>query len=145
MNCKNCGQKLEPGQAFCPMCGERVTTGEAFRAPASSGSFAQPIKNDIGNSESINMSNTQFQKSAGNIMADKKNRKIDFTVAYIAVGLIIILKFYPKNRFQQKFCLFPVYHLQNEKKKSIIQKNMSSMENEEHFRRLFSRLLLNIS
>lgn len=91
MYCANCGQKLEPGQAFCPMCGERVTTGEEFIAPASSGSFAQPIKNDIGNSESINMPNTQFQKSAGNIMADKKNRKIAFTVAYIAVGLIIVL------------------------------------------------------
>ncbi len=91
MYCANCGQKLELGQAFCPMCGERVTTGEEFRAPASSGSFAQPIKNDIENSESINMSNTQFQKSAGNIMANKKNRKIAFTVAYIAVGLIIVL------------------------------------------------------
>lgn len=91
MNCKNCGQELELNQTFCPMCGERVTTDNESKTPTDSGSFAQPIKNDIENSESINMSNTQFQKSAGNIMADKKNRKIAFTVAYIAVGLIIVL------------------------------------------------------
>ena len=117
MNCKNCGQKLEPGQAFCPMCGERVTTGEAFRAPASFGSFAQPIKNDIGNSESINMSNTQFQKSAGNIMTDKKNRKIAFTVAYIAVGLIIILNFIQKTDFSKNFVFSPFTTCKMKRKK----------------------------
>ena len=117
MNCKNCGQKLEPGQAFCPMCGERVTTGEAFRAPASSGSFAQQIKNDIENSKSINMPNTQFQKSAGNIMADKKNRKIAFTVAYIAVGLIIILNFIQKTDFSKNFVFSPFTTCKMKRKK----------------------------
>lgn len=117
MNCKNCEQKLEPGQAFCPMCGERVTTGEAFRAPASSGSFAQPIKNDIGNSESINMPNTQFQKSAGNIMADKKNRKIAFTVAYIAVGLIIILNSIQNPDFSKNFVFSPFTTCKMKRKK----------------------------
>lgn len=26
MNCKNCGNELSQGQAFCPACGERVIT-----------------------------------------------------------------------------------------------------------------------
>lgn len=88
MNCKNCGQELELNQTFCPMCGERVTTDNESKTPTDSGSFAQPIKNDIGKSESINMVKN---KVSGINKGQKKKIGIIAAVAVILIVAISIL------------------------------------------------------
>lgn len=85
MNCKNCGQELEINQAFCPTCGKRVTTDNESKATTSSANLAQSIKNDIGNSESINM-----VKNKVSDINNGKKKKIGIIVA-VAVVLIVAM------------------------------------------------------
>ena len=85
MNCKNCGQELEINQAFFPTCGKRVTTDNESKATTSSANLAQSIKNDIGNSESINM-----VKNKVSDINNGKKKKIGIIVA-VAVVLIVAM------------------------------------------------------
>ena len=87
MNCKNCGNELSQGQVFCPACGEKVTIDEDSQRQNTSaaGSFAQSLKNDIGNSESINM-----VKAKVNSMDKTKVKKYGI-IAIVAVALIVII------------------------------------------------------
>lgn len=79
MNCKSCGQELTSEQAFCPMCGERVASEN------SSGDFVQSIRNDIGNSEAINMVKTKV-----NNMGKAKRKKIGIITAVLIVLIVAI-------------------------------------------------------
>ena len=87
MNCKNCGNELSQGQAFCPVCGEKVMIDEDLQRQNASatGSFAQSLKNDIGNSESINMVKTKVNSM------DKTKIKKYGIIAGVVLALIVAI------------------------------------------------------
>lgn len=87
MKCKNCGNELVMGQPFCPTCGERVNLEENDGAQrVSTGeSFSQSLKNDIGNSESINMIKTSV-----NGMNKGQKKKIGIIAAVVIVLVVAI-------------------------------------------------------
>lgn len=115
MFCSNCGKELPDGAMFCSSCGKAMNTTQAQPNAQTDNSpsvqskatfnntvkkvidndFVKSVKNDIGNSQSINMikdkATTVVENAKTNNTKGKFNTKIIAIIAAVVVAVIVIV------------------------------------------------------
>lgn len=103
-NCSNCGYTFDGPGNFCPQCGariEEISYSQESETPNNvedeekkikDNEFVQALKQDVGNSQSINMIKNKFESTSEKIKsADDRKKKKFLIIGIIAAAIIVLL------------------------------------------------------